>query len=505
MVAHKIRSIFLYSSRKLTASILIFALVNTFITIIQALLLSTILLDAFRSEGDLRQIQPMIYWLGLTFLLKALLAFFSEKNIGKESQIICAQQRSEVIEKISKNGMALAKRFGDLKTEDLAIHEVASVKLYLSQFLPRFVTDLVLLFSIALIITSQDLISGALIFITLILIAIFRILISRSRLSTTLKRSLSRISILEMMRLLLIALTFFQVAYRLNSGDISELNGLAILIFLLQIYHPMKALTITPHTFLSKVALDGKSAENSLTEIIKFENGNLGEITNIGKFKELRWTDAFIKSDRDVAVGFRWGISSAGKLTVVTGNDGAGKIALINSIIRMQDLEKGRIFIEGTKETYRVDQLDLDYWLRQVSWVSQNPNFIDGTVEENLKLIKPRANKEMLHDLLSQVNLTVEELSDGLATKIYGQQGGLSQSQLQRLAIARLILKDSPIAIFDDFSISLDLDNQKFFHIVLKELARKGKVVLAISDNEDLIKLADRVISLESSKEKVQI
>jgi ABC-type multidrug transport system fused ATPase/permease subunit len=267
----------------------------------------------------------------------------------------------------------------------------------------------------------------------------------------------------------------------------------------------MKALTITPHTFLSKVALDGKSAENTLTEIIKFENGNLGEITNIGKFKELRWTDAFIKSDRDVAVGFRWGISSAGKLTVVTGNDGAGKIALINSIIRMQDLEKGRIFIEGTKETYRVDQLDLDYWLRQVSWVSQNPNFIDGTVEENLKLIKPRANKEMLHDLLSQVNLTVEELSDGLATKIYGQQGGLSQSQLQRLAIARLILKDSPIAIFDDFSISLDLDNQKFFHIVLKELARKGKVVLAISDNEDLIKLADRVISLESSKEKVQI
>ncbi|MDA0217935.1 MAG: ATP-binding cassette domain-containing protein, partial [Actinobacteria bacterium] len=177
---------------------------------------------------------------------------------------------------------------------------------------------------------------------------------------------------------------------------------------------------------------------------------------------------------------------------------------LIHSIIRIKDLEKGRIFIEGSKGTHRVDQLDLNYWLRQISWVPKSPFFTRGTIEENLKLIKPRSNKEMLSDLLSQVNFTVEELPEGLTTKIYSEQGGLSRSQLQRLAIGRSILKDAPIFIFDDFSTSLDLENQKFFHIVLKDLARKGKVVLALTDNVDLLELADRVISFDAIRETSQ-
>lgn len=504
VVALKIRSVFFYNSRKLLLSILNLSLAHTIITIIQAFLLSTILVDAFQDKTNLQDMQPMIYWLGLTFLLRAFLAFISERNIAKNSHLISAQIRSEVIEKISKNGTALEKKFGNAKLVDLVIHEIASVNFYFRKFLPHFISALILPFIFALTITSQDLISGALTLSTLLLITILRVFVGKSYTSIISKRSLFKISILELITLLSIAVILIQTLYRMNSGDISLSHGFTVLILLLQIYQPLKILTISPENQLFKIFLNGKKVRNEIHEIIDFENRDLGEIINIGKLKELRWTDASFKSSDDGALDFRWGIASAGKLTVITGSDEVGKTTLIHSIIRIKDLEKGRIFIEGSKDTHRVDQLDLNYWLRQISWVPKSPFFTRGTIEENLKLIKSRSNKEILSDLLSQVNLTVEELPEGLTTKIYSEQGGLSRSQLQRLAIGRSILKDAPIFIFDDFSTSLDLENQKFFHIVLKDLARKGKVVLAITDNVDLLELADRVISFDAIRETSQ-
>jgi ABC-type transport system involved in cytochrome bd biosynthesis fused ATPase/permease subunit len=503
-VALKMRSIFFHSNRALVASILSLTLAKTITTIIQAFLLSNIIMDIFQSEKDFQEMWRMMLWLGLTFILRAILAFISEKNIDKKSNAICAQLRSEIINSISKYGAALEKKFGVEEIAVVAVHEIATVRLYLTQFIPKFTTTLLFPILSAIVITLQDLISGALLLITLTLIAISKIFISSASSPIILQRSQFKISLFDLITTVLLATNLAQVAYRLSSGDISPSNGLITLILLLQIYHPLSILSISSQDYLFKIYLDGERALVKINEITSFEDKDLGEITNIGKFKELRWTDSSADSGDGTAISFRWGIASAGKLTVIAGSDRAGKTALIDSIIRLRDLKEGRIFIEGSKDTYRVDQLDLGYWLRQITWVPQSPNFASGTIEENFKLIRPRTNRESLIDLLAQVNLNVEELSEGLSTKICNEQGGLSPSQLKRLAIARVILKDSAIVIVDDLSTSLDIENQKFFHVVLKEFARKGKVVVAITENEDLINLADRLLTFDSPKELVR-
>lgn len=217
---------------------------------------------------------------------------------------------------------------------------------------------------------------------------------------------------------------------------------------------------------------------------------------SLGRIKEMRWTDCQIVIDEDHVVTFPWGIASAGKLTLVQGLGHNAKTALVETVIGIRSPNQGRLFLETSKGTFRFDELDHSQLRGLIGWLPKDPNFIAGTIEENFRLIKPRANREKFKEILTKVGLAEESLPDGVKTRI--DHGNLTKTQLRRLALARILLKESPIVLAEDDSSIEDGDLRTLLNETLKTLAREGELVIAISDDQELKGLADRVLTIDS-------
>jgi ABC-type transport system involved in cytochrome bd biosynthesis fused ATPase/permease subunit len=247
----------------------------------------------------------------------------------------------------------------------------------------------------------------------------------------------------------------------------------------------------SPHVDLSDLEEPStQDSEDPVSEEVPEATGSLGRI------KEIRWTDCEVVLNEDLVVTFPWGIASSGKLTVLTGPGKNAQVALIETIIGIRHPHRGRIFIETGKGTFRIEEFDHSQLRSLISWFPRQPHFMAGTIEENLRLIKPRANREKFKEILAKVGLTEESLPEGLKTLVNPEK--MTESQLRRLALARVLLKDAPIVLVEDESMPVDHEFQTLLNETLKNLAREGEVVVCVSDNQDLIKLADRVLTIDS-------
>ncbi len=529
------------------------ALLTTIATIAQAFLLTKVIVDAFENEASLTDLQLTLILLAAVLLFRSLLAFLSERYTNQISHSIRAELRQSLLEKFATDGTALNRRFGAGELSLLATRGVATLEPYFNRFLPQLFISMVVPVIVATTIAFQDLLSGLVILFTIPLIPLFGAMIGRYTSAamgkkwrtlgilsgyvldllhglTTLKlygrsklqgenlgkqtdryrketMQVLKVSFLssfalELIATLSVALLAVEIGIRLVNGGLSLSTGLVILILAPEVYWPIRNVAAQFHA-----SADGVEASKKIFEVLdtRFEveesaESDGEELKSLGRFKEIRWTDGEVLYSEDRSVTFRWGIASAGKLTVINGPSGSGKTTLINALIRVHPLNEGRIFLETNKGTFRLDQIDSEYWLNQISWIPQDPHFASGTIEENLKLIKPRANRQRLMEVLEASNLKLDELPHGLQTRIDDRQAGLSLGQLRRLALARAILKDAPIVICDEPTASLDPENELFIQRTLKEMSREGKLVIAITHDPELVAMADRKITLDGTR-----
>jgi ATP-binding cassette subfamily C protein CydCD len=131
-----------------------------------------------------------------------------------------------------------------------------------------------------------------------------------------------------------------------------------------------------------------------------------------------------------------------------------------------------------------------------ISWLPKRPHFISGTIEENLRLIKPRANREKFKEILTKVGLSEDSFPNGIKTMV--DEETMTQVQLRRLALARVLLKEAPIVLAEDDSTLQDQDLRTLINETLKNRAREGEMVICVSDDEELRKLADRILTIDS-------
>lgn len=532
------------------------ALLTTIVTIAQAFLLTIVIVDTFQGEATLEQLISTLALLATVLLLRSLLSYLSERYTNQISHSIRAELRQSLMEKYASEGTLLNRRFGAGELSLLATRGVATLEPYFNRFLPQLFIAAIVPVIVAITIAFQDLLSGLVILFTIPLIPLFGALIGRYTSSamerkwrtlgilsgyvldllhglTTLKlygrsklqgenlrtqterfrketMQVLKVSFLssfalELIATLSVALLAVEIGIRLVNGGLSLSIGLVILILAPEVYWPIRNVAAQFHA-----SADGVEASKKIFEVLdaRFESNQTSTETDseteplksLGRFKEIRWTDGEVIFNEDRSVTFRWGIASAGKLTVISGPSGSGKTTLINALIRVHPLHEGRVFIETSKGTFRLEDVDLEYWLDQISWIPQDPHFASGTIESNLKLIRPRANRERLAEVLKAANLELDELPNGLQTVIDDRQAGLSFGQLRRLALARAILKDSPIIICDEPTASLDPANELFIQRTLKDLSRNGKLVIAVSHDPELIAMADRKIHLQATR-----
>lgn len=135
--------------------------------------------------------------------------------------------------------------------------------------------------------------------------------------------------------------------------------------------------------------------------------------------------------------------------------------------------------------------------MNHITLVSHNSYLLKGTVRENLKMSKTDATDEEMYAVLEKVNLLgFLQAQQGLDTVIMEKGSNFSGGQCQRLVLARAILHDTPVYIFDEATSNIDMESEEMIMEVIQELA-KTKTILLISHRLANVVESDRIYMLE--------
>jgi subfamily B ATP-binding cassette protein MsbA len=184
----------------------------------------------------------------------------------------------------------------------------------------------------------------------------------------------------------------------------------------------------------------------------------------------------------------------AGEVVALVGPSGSGKTTLVNLVPRFYDVSEGRVLIDGTD----VRDLELTSLREKVSIVAQDTFLFNDTVANNIRYGKPNASMQTVTEAAR--NSLAEEfigaLPEGYDTVI-GERGvKLSGGQRQRIAIARALLKNSPILILDEATSHLDTESEMLVQKALANLMA-GRTVIVIAHRLSTIRRADKIVVLD--------
>ena len=181
----------------------------------------------------------------------------------------------------------------------------------------------------------------------------------------------------------------------------------------------------------------------------------------------------------------------------IVGLTGSGKSTLIKLLLRIYDINKGTISIDGIS----IKDIKLKELRKCISLVSQETYLFHGTVKENISYGSNNASFEDIvkASKIAEAHKFIEQLPDGYKT-IVGERGQrLSGGQRQRIALARAVLKDAPILILDEATASVDNETEVLIQKSLSKIS-KERTTIVIAHRLSTIKNADNIIVLDKGK-----
>ena len=191
-----------------------------------------------------------------------------------------------------------------------------------------------------------------------------------------------------------------------------------------------------------------------------------------------------------------------GILLIVSSPSGAGKSTTISLLLRLYDVEEGRITLDG------VDLRDLtqDGLRHEIATVTQEPAMFNRSALDNIHYGRPEAGREAAIQAakMAEAHEFIQDLRDFKGRQGYeahlGERGvKLSGGQRQRIALARAILKDAPVLVLDEATSALDSESEASIQAVLAELM-EGKTVIAIAHRLSTIQRMDRIVVLDQGR-----
>ena len=186
----------------------------------------------------------------------------------------------------------------------------------------------------------------------------------------------------------------------------------------------------------------------------------------------------------------------AGSFTAVVGESGCGKSTVASLLTGRRRPDEGSVTVGGRS----LSDIDEAALARHITYISHNSYLFKGTVAENLRMARPDAPDEALWQALEQVNLADFVRGEGgLDAPVAEKGSNLSGGQCQRLALARALLHDSPVYIFDEATSNIDVESENDIMARITELA-KTKTVILISHRLANVAGADKLYVLENGR-----
>lgn len=183
-----------------------------------------------------------------------------------------------------------------------------------------------------------------------------------------------------------------------------------------------------------------------------------------------------------------------GKSIAIVGPSGSGKSTIINLIPRIYDVISGEVCFDGVD----VRQLDLAFLRTQIGLVSQETYLFNGTILENLKYANPEATEEMIVEACKKANIHdfISRQPEGYNTMVGNRGLKLSGGEKQRLSIARVLLKDPAILIFDEATSSLDSISEDLIQSAIDPLI-ETKTSIIIAHRLSTVLACDEILVLK--------
>lgn len=523
------------SSRGFISLSVLNALTLTVLTIAQALIIARLIVEAFQAKTPLKDLHFLIALLVLVFTIRAIMIFFSEHIVRKVSATIRRDLRFQLFNKGLSHGAEINLRFGYGKLALLSTRGLNQLEPYFNRFIPQLFIAVIVPIVVGISIALHDLLSGIIIILTIPLIPLFGILIGRYTESAMMKKwrtmgvlsnyvidlfnglltlkvfnrshkqedqikivgdryrietmKVLKISfitslVLEIIATLSVALLAVAIGLRLVNGSLSLFTGLVVLLLAPEVYWPIRQVSTQFHA-----SAEGVQASQEIFDVLEMPTVDSSTLST--EVNGISWTNLMVKYDDRVKQDIAAGSLKQGSLTVLSGPSGSGKTTLLNVLLGVLSPHTGHVSLYSSEGEVHLTQSLRDSWLQQVAWVSQDPQFPSGRIDETLRQINPHMKADDTLSLIRRLGL-----SESILTVELGDNNtGISLGQLRRLAILRAVLSNRQIVMLDEPTASLDDESERAVFDLLEDLAHGGKFVFVVTHSPELIARADHVIS----------
>ena len=516
------------------------------LVVAQAWMLAQLVAPAVLHHAGLRRAWPWLPALVAVYLLRFALVRGSERAAFRAGAALRQQLRGELLAQVQRLGplWLRGRQRGDLVNS--LVNGIEALEAYFARYLPTARVTALVPVAILLAVFPVDWISGLILLFTAPLIPLFMWLIGRgaedmnqqqwlrlARLSARFLDTLQGLTtlrllgasrreaavveqvseeyraatmrvlrvaflssvVLEFLSTVSIAMVAVLIGFRLMWGQMHFLQGFFVLLLAPEYYAPLRALGGVYH-----LRMDAIGAAQRMQPVFELQPSVTGDgaARPPAAAPALRFDDLHFAYEpgREALRGCSFE-APAGRVTAVVGESGAGKSTLLALLLGLAQAQRGRIEVDGAP----LDSFERDAWLHGLALVPQRAHVFAASIADNLRLARPDADMEMLRAAARAAGAEdfIDALPQGFETLLGERGAGLSGGQVQRLALARALLRDAPLLLLDEPTASLDADSQQQVLDALRGAVR-GRTVLMVTHRLRTLELADRVVVLASGR-----
>ena len=285
------------------------------------------------------------------------------------------------------------------------------------------------------------------------------------------------------------ALGVIMAVTQYQSGGVSLEGCLLIILLAADFFIPMRQLGSFFH-----IAMNGMAASDKIFRLLDLEETKPEITESFPSGHTIRCSGLSFSYEPDREILHSVDLTfPQGSFTALVGESGCGKSTLASILMGRNKGYTGSVSVGGVP----LSSIQEESLLRNITYISHQSSLFKGTVRENLLMGKPGASDEELWAVLSRVNLAeFLKAEQGLDTRLLEKASNLSGGQCQRLALARALLHDSPVYIFDEATSNIDVESENDIMREIHELA-KSKTVILVSHRLANVVGADHIYVLD--------
>ncbi|GGD84773.1 thiol reductant ABC exporter subunit CydD [Paenibacillus nasutitermitis] len=537
-------------TRKLVVLCVGLGLAGGMCIILEAAGLARIVNGAFLGGLGLSSLLPLFGLLLGVIVLRVAVQTVSDYASGKAALRIKSELRLRLLHKLGELGPNYAKSERSGELVGTLYEGVEQLEAYLARYLPQMALSMLIPAAVFCVVMDLDGLSAVILAVTFPLLIIFMILVGMAAKSkaerqfktlgrlgghfldvlrglSTLKmfnRSRAQIAIIARisedyrkttmgtLRLAFLSAFVMELFATLSTAIVAVFLGLRLIEGEIGFQHAFLVLLLTPEFYLPVRALgtqfhastNGMAAAARIMDILETEPPgwmeredavNPPDVSPHGCRIEFQGVSLRYPGHTELALSDINLVLEPGERAALIGPTGAGKSSLLDLLQGFVKPTSGRILLDG------VDMADLsmNWWRRQFSAVTQNPRLYHGTLRENVTMGVEAAGEAKLAAALQTAGVDfLDGLPQGVDTPI-GESVRLSGGQIQRLAIARSLLKETPLLLLDEPTSGLDLIHEAALMEGLDALLR-GRMSITVAHRLETVRHADRIIVIDGGR-----